>query len=212
MDQYTPDRACHINKRHLKPRILGSIWIILILWTGCTPSSNPSSSIMPDPPDQMLDLASFNAQETTSLVQGQNWQPAQPSLDPFASLIHDRIPCDWTSWGMEYGGVEVNTGRCGYMSLHQPLLDSINTQTWLKISAWHTPLLKGDQEGEAFFSLMIGDQVIWEKTLWIPSEATSWEDLILSPLNAPKGTSVYLNVRNHGANSWVFHSLKAWTP
>ena len=199
--------------------------MILCLFNGCTSTSSTSHSsdgVQLDLGIVDQDLTSvdqnqksptdFNSQEALNLVVGQAWTPIAPSQDPFAHLIQDRIPCDWTSFGMEYGGIEVNTGRCGYLTLTQPLLSSISLQSNLKISAWHTPLLKGDLEGDAFFSLMVGDQLVWEKMLWIPSEAVSWEEIVESPIDAPEGTPLFLNVRNHGANSWVFHLFQAWTP
>ena len=199
------------------------ILISIILGYGCSaPDSkletfslldmDPESDQMVLRDDPSSYLGTFDSQSALSLVEGNQWQPVAPSLDPFAHLIQDRIPCDWTSFGVEYGGIEVNTGRCGYITLTQNLKSSISPHTQLKISAWHTPLLKGDLQGEAFFSLMIGEHLIWEKELWIPSEAVSWEEIVPSSLEIPVGTPVFLNVRNHGANSWVFHLFQAWTP
>ena len=201
---------------------LGRLFVLLsiIYGSGCTSTSSDMKSFDMSIVSQDLALSSlpsssphpFNSQDALHLVVGQNWTPVAPSQDPFAPLIEDRIVCDWTSFGVEYGGIEVNTGRCGYITLTQPTLSAIDVTSSLKISAWHTPLLKGDLQGDAFFSLMVGNQLIWEKKLRIPSEAVSWEEIIQSPLYAPEGTPLFLNVRNHGANSWVFHQFQSWTP
>jgi hypothetical protein len=207
---------------------------LVVCSSGCTSASSNTSDLNANsPPLTLLDLGvglgvdlgipskidenqslllQFNTQEATHLVVGENWQRVAPSQDPFSSLIQDRIPCDWTSFGVEYGGIEVNTGRCGYVTLTQNLLAPIQSQSHLKISAWHTPLLKGDQQGDAFFSLMVGDQLVWEKKLRIPSDAISWEEIIISSFDVPEGTPLFLNVRNHGANSWVFYLFQVWTP
>lgn len=186
---------------------------------GCIDASNSLSDLPSfdgSLPDASLsaddEINGFNQQQSIALVKGQAWVQIAPAQDPFSSDRHDRIPCDWLAFGVEYGGIEINTGRCGYLTLTQPLLHAVSTSTWLKVSAWHSPLLKGEIEGLAFFSLMIGDQLIWEKELYIPSDAISWEETFLSPVDIPQGTPVILNVRNHGANSWMFHSLQAWTP
>ena len=140
------------------------------------------------------------------LASGGAWRLIERSQDPFQERAEGRRPCGPLTFGEEYGGVELSTRDCGYITLTQPLLTSLQRGERVEISAWHGPLVSASP-AEGLMALSLGQELIWSRALLIPSEAQSWREVFESPVDAREGEALLFHVSNHGANSYNLYSL-----
>ena len=90
---------------------------------------------------------SLRALSWAPLVEGQAWVPLPLEEDPYRGELAGREPCARTDFGEEYGGVEVSTVRCGYLSLRQGSLRSVEAGERIELQLWHNPLV-GEERGD----------------------------------------------------------------
>jgi len=145
------------------------------------------------------------------LVSGSAWRLTSPERDPFVGRATGRISCGGADFGIEYGGLEVSTAYCGYITLTQPLLNAVKRGDVIELSAWHSPLVSASP-GEGLIALQLAGQTVWQQELSIPAEAKSWEARFESPVSAEAGEPVLFHVSNHGANSYTLYSLTVTQP
>jgi hypothetical protein len=155
-----------------------------------------------------------NTQDETQwvkLTDGHMWQIASDNTDPFRASIENRTLCGITDFGEEYGGVEVSTQRCDYITLTQPLLFDVMDGSLLELNLWHSPLLS-DELSQGMIVLQVDQTVLWIHELSIPAPAQSWTVQFPSPISMKAGTPLIFHVRNHGANSYTLHHLSVVHP
>ena len=145
------------------------------------------------------------------LIDGAMWQIALDHSDPFRAFIEERTPCRITDFGEEYGGVEVSTQRCDYITLTQPLLFDVMDGALLELNLWHSPLLS-DELSQGMIVLQVDQTVLWTHALNIPTPAQSWTVQFPSPISMKAGTPLIFHIRNHGANSYTLHHLSVAHP
>lgn len=181
-----------------------STWVYILLslpyfFSACdtsfSPSSNESRLIQPEQVTEWLPV-----------VNGSDWSLTPTEIDPYHSYAIDRTPCLKTAFGEEYGGVEVSTQTCNYITLQQALRHHLYKGQLLEISFWHG-LLIHSQSAEAVITLMIDGQELWSKLLPIPSPPQTWIDYVHLPRDVSAGSLIYLHIRNHGTNSYTLHRL-----
>ena len=152
----------------------------------------------------------MNHHPPLSLVQGDLWSIADPTIDPFIHhLLAERIACGRSAYGEEYSAVEVNTGKCDYITLTQHLPHQIKSGDRLHVIAWHNPLYI-PQISEAHIALSLGSDMLWQKDIVLPSGAQHWDEVITSPIYADIGTPIFVHIRNHGNNTWTFYDLQLY--
>ena len=141
------------------------------------------------------------------LITGTDWRIAEADEDPYLSMRDERAPCTLTDFGEEYGGLEVSTTYCDYITLVQPLSEEIRPGDHLEIVVWHSPLVsETPAEGEMSVSLL--ERSLWSQRLDIPSSAQSWHLTFKSELSASRGSLLTFHVRNHGANAYTLLSVR----
>ena len=138
--------------------------------------------------------------EPAALVHGHRWAPTEDA-GPFAPFMGDAEDCSDAAFREEYGGAEVDTGRCGRVALGQPLTSDVRAGDVLHVVAWHSALLS-HEPGTGHMALALGDTVVWQVESPIPAAPESYDVAFPSPVDAPAGTPVTLHVRNHGNNTW----------
>ena len=182
-------------------------YLVLFFAIGCTPRGSPTDE---DGDAQLtVDTLETETGSAGALVIGTDWRVAQADEDLFADGVAPFTPCDEDSYREEYGGVEVNTGRCEHISLLQPLRLALNTGDPLRVVGWHSNLFAPDlMPATGRIALAIGAQLVWETSVPIPADAATWDARFESPVTAPAGTPVSLHVRNHGANTWNILSFE----
>lgn len=142
------------------------------------------------------------------IVDGSAWVQMDASDDPLPTHSEGLTACSPEGWGPELGGLEVETGVCAYASLEQPLLIDLQTGDAIEIAWWHQTL-NAETPTEGHIALLIGEQILWERTIAIPGDARSYNDSATMPLDAPAGTAIRLHLHNHGANSWNLNKVTA---
>ncbi len=140
------------------------------------------------------------------LITGEGWEVTPPSFDPYTAQRQERVLCAVSDYGQEYGGIEVSTQRCGYITLQQPLLTSIVEGDLISLEIWHS-LLVSDEESEGVVEISLRGAPLWSETLLIPSPPYSWSIKLESPISAERGELLLFHIHNHGANSYTLHSL-----
>ena len=156
------------------------------------------------------DQTSFNEpnqNEWPDLVSGNNWQISSTDQDPFIDSLDTRIPCRETDYGEEYGGVEISTQRCGYLTIEQPSLVAVSIGEDLYVNLWHSTLISSEPS-TATLMISLNDQIVWNEEITIPQEANVYEQFIKSPVDAPQGSVIRFHVRNHGANTYTLYQFK----
>jgi len=141
------------------------------------------------------------------LVRGDGWRLVEPARDPYWAQAEGRVPCREVDFGEEYGGVELSTSYCGYITLSQALLHAVHEGELLELSAWHSPLISAEP-AEGLIALGLGGETLWSKRLVIPAEAESWTLELRLERGIEAGEPVLFHVSNHGANSYTFYRLR----
>ena len=136
--------------------------------------------------------------------------------DPLPAHRPPQIDCPPTSYSFVYSGLDVETGetgRCNYLSVAQPSLYAMHPGDTLHLFVQHGRLLSiAAQPAQAHVALLIGQSVLWEKTIAIPSEFQFYEETLRIDGDVPAGTPVYFHLHNHGDNAWLFSLLDLTTP
>lgn len=146
-----------------------------------------------------------------ALVNGSGWKILQPEKDPFWEHATDRVRCRETDFGEEYGGLEISTSYCSYLTLSQGLLTSIHRGDRIEMSAWHSSLVS-TTPSEGLMALYLEGELLWTKQLSIPANAESWTIQFLSPVDAPMGALLFFHISNHGSNHYTLYTLKVENP
>ena len=97
------------------------------------------------------------------------------------------------------GGVQVfavKTDNCDYLTAYQLSRRSIKKGDELLIRLYIFDLIK-PEGAEAFLSLRIEDQVIWEKRYPIPSPSGFEKQYWTAPKDFPLNSKIYFHVNNH---------------
>jgi len=110
--------------------------------------------------------------------------------------------CDPRGFGEEDGSFEVRTGYCSELDVSQANLQHVYEGDLLEVIFYHMTLAPVDEEAEMHAALAIGEEIVWEVHVPIPSPATPYKVTFPSPIDAPRGTPVFLHLHNHGYNSY----------
>lgn len=137
------------------------------------------------PAASLVDLAAFVAQP--------------PQADPFGDLPD--APCADSAWGLEDGLFEIATDGCGALSVVQPSLVAVRAGDRVHVVAWHLGLY-APEPAEAHVGLALGEAVLWEARVPVPSAEAFFDETVTVGADAPEGTPLTLHLHNHGANSW----------
>ena len=147
-----------------------------------------------------MDTASIS--EPLDLTDPHLWTQLSAEEDPFGDHRPVEVSCDEEDGlTVESGLLEIDTTFCNYASLVQPSLTTVDLGEVLEVLVYHGSLTSSE-EAEAHVALMLGEQVVWEQQIGIPSGSGVYSVEVDAALSAPAGTSVVFHLHNHGANSW----------
>jgi hypothetical protein len=105
----------------------------------------------------------------------------------------------------------VDTGGCRYLTARQPTLRAVAAGETLVLRVWHFALNAGES-AMAHVAVRVGDAVLLDTTVAIPSAGGLLRVEQVAPDPVPEGTAVYFHLHNHGDNSWSFVELSAGPP
>lgn len=175
--------------------------------SGCDDTSQPSSSAESDADDSSSEPLIW-----VDLARGDAWSLAPVSEDPYSDQRGARERCTETDFGVEYGGLEVSTIYCDYITLTQPILVGLDEGDHIEVVLWHSPLVSEEPSTGAIALALgdveLGDVELWSTPLSIPSDAQSWTIELRAPLSVNAGAPLYFHVRNHGANAYTVLSAR----
>lgn len=146
-------------------------------------------------------LAACGPDEPVDLIDPALWALVSPDpLDP-------SVQCGADGLLFEEGLVEIDTTRCGHVTVSQPSLDRVRKGDDLDLFAFHSAL-SAPEPAVGRMTLWIDEVLVWQVTPDIPSAEGVYIETVQAPARAPKGSTVQLHVSNHGGNSWRFVSLE----
>lgn len=153
----------------------------------------------------VLALAACGPSEPIPLVEGTSWTAAPAGSDPVPA--HDEgASCGAGGFGDELGGLEVDTEICPYAVLQHELIDGFSARDTLKINWWHSDLVWAE-EASGHFMLTLRGEVLYERTVTIPADASATLEEFQPGLDAEPGEPLVLHLHNHGYNTWNLFEL-----
>jgi hypothetical protein len=144
--------------------------------------------------------------ETAELVSLDGWQPTPSEADPFNDHRSDPRICAG-GFGAEEGVFEVETDVCPYATFTQPARITGPAGTCLQLRWWHL-ILSAPEPAEAHMAVQVGERILLEHQLPIPSGSATFEEIVPVVSDLPEGAPVFLHLHNHGANSWRFEPIR----
>ncbi len=126
---------------------------------------------------------------------------AATSPDPLPEHRPDPADCAASGLLLEGSTFEINTGLCRYAFLEQPLLADLEPGDEVEVVMYHSDLV-ATEPALGHFALLVGEQVLWERFVPIPSVPDAYTDLVEVAFAASAGDPLLLHVHNHGANTW----------
>ena len=148
--------------------------------------------------------------EPGTLVDHTLWTSVPLDEDPFQEYAPEEVLCPVGGFEAEGEGadqiLEVDTGICNFVTLEQPLPRSLRAGDRLEWSMWHLTLVFSEP-AQAYVAMTIGEHLLWEKTIPIPSPAAAYSKELEVPADIEAGEPIRIHVHNHGNNSWRFHRL-----
>ena len=145
-----------------------------------------------------------------SLVNANAWDVQTRIRDSIPGHRPVAVDCprDW-GWLVEGDALEVRTERCNYLSLTQQSLLQLEAATELEISFSHSEL-NFNAPSTAHIAVLIGGNVLLDKSINIPSDANIYKERISLGAPVSFGDEIVVHLHNHGANAWTLHSIDAF--
>ena len=144
-----------------------------------------------------------------SLIDSTLWTVLEEAADPFDDRP-EAFDCSPLGYGAESTYFEVDTTFCEYATFSQPTMADMVEGDLLTLVAWHLDLWAAE-EAEAHMVVQVGDQVLYEEWIPIPSDSNIFEQKVNAAQSFPAGTPVYFHVHNHGYNNWAVGELTVET-
>ena len=166
--------------------------------TGCADDGAPSA-------------ADTRAEGRYALVDLRSLTPAPADADPFAAAHRPAaVDCAAEAYGWELFEASdsyfVETWRCNYHAARGSSIAEIRAGDVGIVRLFNFEL-QGPEGSMAHLGLAIDGDVVWETELPIPGPAAFISERWVARRDYPIGSSVVLEVNNHGANSYQFQEL-----
>ena len=143
------------------------------------------------------------------LVNAQAWDTHSKNRDVFIDRRPAAVDCELgIGWVIEDDVLEIRSDSCNYASLSQDSLLDLEAGTTLELNLSHSALT-ASEPASAFLALSIGMTSVWETEIAIPSESDVIKATIVLPVAVQRGDPIAITQRNHGSNTYTFHSLNA---
>ena len=178
-------------------------WVGLVGLPACDAPLDPQALVADAGEADDADAAPEDAwDDPLPLVSGQAWAPADAEHDPLADERPPAVDCPPAAWGLEAGGLEIQTGACNYFFVTQPSLAAIEAGDAIDIVVFHQ-YLDAPEPAEGHVAILVGDEIVWEAYVEIPSEADVLEARVVAGRDWSAGTPVGVHLHNHGYNAWT---------
>ena len=145
---------------------------------------------------------------TESAVLLSGWSVAIADEEPFEGRP-DELDCPDDVLETDFGYLEIDTDDCGWVTAIQPATRRSVEGDPIDFVVFHSALaVPGGGEAVANMYLTWGDELLWSKTLPIPSEDGVYAVLMEAPADLAEGDPIAFHVDNHGANSYRLAHLR----
>jgi len=183
---------------------------------GCTPSKVGVGAYVIEGSNLQTDSGKDTGKVTlpddteniTDLVIFDEWSILGASMDPYPEHKTADHSCDPKGVLPEEEVLEINTNDCGYAVVGQPIKAEILEGDWVELMMYHSALSSVDEPAEAHFSLWVGENVFWERTIAIPAAPEIYPVPLQVEWSAEAGELARIHLHNHGGNSWRVAYLK----
>ena len=151
-----------------------------------------------------------------SMIDNTLWVVAPREDDPFYPEDDaDVVPCPEAQYGAEVQGDEVwfsvETMRCNYLTVRQPLGVDVAEGAQLRVRLWHFRITMS--EGTYTHVIAAGERpdTLWETELPVPTSSGGLLpfERVPVPRDLSAGEPIYWHLRNHGQNSWHLVEVSA---
>jgi hypothetical protein len=147
------------------------------------------------------------------LIDHNLWVIATPEEDPLVAIRPaDDITCpDLDREAEDFAGTfsySIDTPRCPYTTVVQPLLASVCAGDRLYVWMWHFELT-APENSNAHLQVLIDGDPIWDTTFAIPGPSGLTIEEVLFTRSYEAGTPIAFHVRNHGNNTYNLLELSA---
>ena len=151
----------------------------------------------------VLLLSACAPAEPVELVRAADWAVVAPDDDPFGP----GPGCDaGSALQMEGEQLEIQTDRCGWVTLEQPALIDLHPGDRLELLLFQNALASVEEDAVAHLALRLAGDEFWSVGVPIPAEAEVHEPAD-SGFELQAGDPVVLHVSNHGQNTYRFDHL-----
>lgn len=146
------------------------------------------------------------------LIHWGDYRKLEAGEDPWAGERPDLIECSTTvGFYPEGEGLEVDTGRCNYLSLELVTLTPILQGEQVTGQVSHFDL-SAPEEAVAHVALALEGEILFERRVAIPGPADVYDFSFVSDRDLAAGSRLHLHLHNHGQNTWKFGALEVSRP
>lgn len=135
------------------------------------------------------------------LAVSDGWTVVSDEDDPFIADRPGSVVCPSSSVQEEGTILEIDTGRCNWVTLSQPTLVDVEPGQSVNTLLWHNDLwFEEPVMGHA--TVMLDTWTLLDLEVEIPHSAEVYDTTELAVEAWPAGAPLYLHIDNHGANAW----------
>ncbi len=151
----------------------------------------------------LLETAELESANAMPVADNTQWVLTPLGTDPWPQPEANRVYCEEDGYGYEHPVFEVKTQLCDGRVFQQPLNRELRQGEYLHLVFWHSSLVH-DTAATAEVGIAVGEEILWEIEVPIPSEETAYRPYIQLGQDYLPGERLFLRVLNHGDNSWNF--------
>ena len=166
--------------------------LMFTLLLSCQLHSTDSASNEPLPPE---------------IINLESWRLGSEATDLYPEHIPEEQICPLTAFRMELEQLEIQMGICNYAHVVFELNQDLPAGTKTELLTLHTGLW-AEEAGLAHIAWGIEDDILWEATPPIPSQAEFFFTEYTTTEAYKKGDQARLHLHNHGANDWKIGYFK----
>lgn len=144
------------------------------------------------------------------LLDARAWQQTEAADDP-APDRPQSVECGIAGWYAEGEILEIDTNRCNYAALEQPVRIALAAGGTLHIDWYHFDLTS-PEPFEAHAALYLDRTQQWERAVAVPGPGAVYAEQVVLQRAWPTGTTLRWHLHNHGQNSWRLESIRYQAP
>jgi hypothetical protein len=159
------------------------------------------------------DAQSPTEQERMALVAAELWSAVPTERDPFLPWAEAEVDCNpLVGFYAELGALEIDTGRCNFVTLDQTLPVALPEGAELEVELVHFDLVAAapaSARAALLFARAADDldgaepATSWERRVAIPAPADRIVDRFRMNRSHSAGDRVLFHLQNHGQNTWM---------